>query len=69
MCRIGISKQSTQGNEMSDKLTKEVASDLIKMFDVATKNEDLPEMDRIVNIVCSSPNNPFKREILRQLGV
>jgi hypothetical protein len=54
---------------MKDNLTKEVASDLIKMFDIATKNEDLPEMDRIVNLVCSSPNNPFKHEVMRQLGV
>jgi len=50
-----------------DNLTTQIANELIAKFDSAAKNEDFPEMSRVVNLICASPNNPFKQEILRKL--
>lgn len=50
-----------------DRMTEEVASNLIAQFMAAVEAEDLPEMERIVEAVCASPNIPFANEILRQL--
>ena len=50
-----------------DQLTADIAADLIKMFDIATKNEDIMEMNRIMDIASKCPNKPLKREVMRQL--
>ena len=54
---------------MFDQLTTDVAAEWIAKFDAAVMAEDLPEMERIVATVTASPNRPFAREVLRQLGV
>lgn len=53
---------------MFDAKTQQIAAELIAKFDEAMKAENFAEMTRIVDIVCASPNRPFKREVLRQIG-
>jgi len=50
-----------------DRMTEEVASNLIAQYMAAFEAEDIPEMERIVEICCASPNIPFANELLCQL--
>lgn len=54
---------------MFDQLTTDVAAEWIAKFDAAVRDENLPEMERIVAAVTASPNRPFAREVLRQLAL
>lgn len=52
-----------------DKKTEQIAAEWIAKYDAAVEREDLTEMQRIVDAVCASPNQPFRRAVLRQLGI
>lgn len=58
-----------KGVEIMDNTTTQIAAEWIAKFDAAVQREDLVEMERIVTAVSSSPNRPFKREVLRQIGM
>lgn len=51
-----------------DKKTEQIAAEWIAKFMAAVEAEDLVEMERIVSVVEASPNRPFRRAVLRQLG-
>jgi len=50
-----------------DKKTESIAAEWIAKYDEAMMREDLAEMMRIIDVVSSHPNRPFKEAILRQL--
>lgn len=50
-----------------DKKTEAIAAEWIAKYDEAMMREDLAEMMRIIDVVSSHPNRPFKEAILRQL--
>ena len=51
-----------------DKLTTTIAQELIARFDAAVSAGSFDEMQKVVEIVTSSPNQAFKAEVLRQIG-
>ena len=66
---VGVANGSTnKGNEM-DKLTTKIAAEVVAMFDAAVSDGDFEKMQEVVNSVVSSPNQPFKREVMRQIGL
>ena len=52
-----------------DKLTTKIAAELIAKFDAAVAAGDFEKMQEVVNAVVASPNRPFKREVMRQIGL
>lgn len=52
---------------MTDHKTELIVKEWVIKYDAAVKSENYEEMLRIVNICTSSPNKPFKSELLKQL--
>ena len=52
-----------------DAKTAKIAAEWIAKFEAAQNAGDLDGMQAVVDAVCASPNQPFKREVLRQLGM
>ena len=52
-----------------DSLTTKIAEELIAKFDAAVKAGNFEAMQEVVDAVVSSPNRPFKREVMRQIGL
>lgn len=52
-----------------DALTSKIAAEWIAKFEQAQERGDLEAMNAVVDTVCASPNQPFKREVIRQLGL
>lgn len=64
-----VSSKQNHWRNIMDKKTEQVAAELIAMFDAAVKAEDVTEMERIVGVVCTSPNRPFRAAVMRQIGI
>lgn len=54
---------------MIDKKTQKIVAEWVAKYDAAVAAGDLPEMERIAEAVSASPNQPFRAEMIRQLGV
>lgn len=54
---------------MIDAKTKQIVAEWVAKYDAAVQAEDFPEMMRIITICESSPNRPFKRELMLQLDL
>jgi len=52
-----------------DNLTNKIVSEWVVKYDEAVQREDFNGMQEIIEICCSSPNQPFRRELCRQLGL
>jgi hypothetical protein len=52
-----------------DKKTEQIAAEWVAKYDAALAAGDLAEMERIVNAVCASPNQPFRRAMCKALAV
>lgn len=50
-----------------DAETTAIVAQLIAEYDAAAAAENLAEMSRIVDVCATSPNQPFRKEVLRQL--
>ena len=51
-----------------DSTTTQLVAEWIAKYDAAVQREDLVEMTRIMDVCATSPNRPFRREVMRQLG-
>jgi hypothetical protein len=52
-----------------DVFTTTLVSELVAKYDVAVQKEDLNTMMAIIALCCESPNQPFRRELCRQLEI
>jgi hypothetical protein len=58
-----------ESDKMIDAKTKQIVAEWVAKYDAAVQAEDFPEMMRIITICESSPNRPFKRELMLQLDL
>jgi 3-hydroxyisobutyrate dehydrogenase-like beta-hydroxyacid dehydrogenase len=65
---MNTSKHTTEEGNKMDELTTKIAKELIEKFDAAVSAGDFAAMQDVVNAVIASPNKPFKKEVLRQIG-
>ena len=52
-----------------DATTTQLVSEWIAKYDAAVQREDLVEMTSIIEICSTSPNRPFRREVMRKLEI
>ena len=52
-----------------DAMTSQIVKEWVAKYDAAVASENLEEMSAIIDVCCSSPNIPFRKELCRQLGL